>query len=317
MERQQGAQDTELARRYLEQWATAVEQALDGFLPGEGEPPAPVLHRAMRYATLGGGKRLRAALALAACEAVGAGARRAMPVACAVELLHAYSLIHDDLPAMDDDDWRRGKPACHRAFGEGLAILAGDALQSLAFELLARLPELVGVAAATALAVAEELGRAVGSRGMAGGQALDLLSEGTPPEPATVQTIHAGKTAALMAAAVVAGALVGIDRGKAALEDPRLHVLRRFGQLLGMAFQGADDLLDELADPAATGKGVGRDRRRGKATLPAAVGLQQARRQVLAWAEQAESALQELEEGPARAVLAQLARLVVARVPVV
>ena len=301
-----------LAAAYLSRWAPQVEQTLGRLLPPEGELPQ-TLHRAMRYATLGGGKRLRAALAVAGCETVQGDPQRALPVAAALEMIHAYSLVHDDLPAMDDDDWRRGKPSCHRAFGEAMAILAGDALQSLAFEVLARLPQLTGVQAATALAICGELAEAVGSRGMAGGQAEDLLAEGQPAEPARVASIHARKTARLMAASLVCGGLVGLDAGAQALQDPRIEGMRRYGLALGLAFQVVDDVLDEVGDPGRTGKGVGRDRRRGKATFPAAVGVAASLHRAQELAAQAHQALQELGDVPTADLLGAMVALVVHR----
>ena len=302
----------ELGAAYLARWAEEVERALDRLLPPEAEPPQ-MLHRAMRYAALGGGKRLRAALAVAGCEAVGGSPSRAVPLAAALEMIHAYSLVHDDLPAMDDDDWRRGKLSCHRAFGEGMAILAGDALQSLAFEVLARLPQLAGVSAATALAVTQEVAAAVGSRGMAGGQAEDLLAEGQPAEESRVLFIHGRKTAALITASLVCGGLTGLDAGPAGREDGRVQALERYGRALGLAFQVVDDILDEVGDPGRTGKGVGRDRRRGKATFPAAVGLEASRRRVEYLVGQALEALAPLGTAPASDVLAALTQLVARR----
>ena len=306
------AAGAELAAAYLARWAGEVEKTLDRLLPPEAEPPQ-VLHRAMRYSALGGGKRLRAALAVAGCEAVGGSSSRALPLAAALEMIHAYSLIHDDLPAMDDDDWRRGKPSCHRAFGEGMAILAGDALQSLAFEVLGRLAELAGVGCQTALAVTAEVAAAVGSRGMAGGQAEDLLAEGQPAEEARVLSIHSRKTAALIAASLVCGGLLGLDAGPAGRQDVRVQALERYGRALGLAFQVVDDILDEVGDPDRTGKGVGRDRRRRKATFPAAVGLQASRRRVESLVAQALEALTPLAGSPAAPVLAGLAELVARR----
>ena len=304
--------DVDRAAAYLSRWAGQVEAELDRLLPPEEDPPQ-LLHRAMRYSALGGGKRLRAVLAVAGCEAVGGSPSRALPLAAALEMVHAYSLIHDDLPAMDDDDWRRGKPSCHRAFGEAMAILAGDALQSLAFEVLARLPELAGVTAATALAVTGELARAIGSRGMAGGQAEDLLAEGQPAEEARVVSIHSRKTGALISAALVCGGLVGLDAGSAGRHDQRVQALERYGQALGLAFQVVDDILDEVGDPDRTGKGVGRDRRRHKATFPAAVGLEASRRRVQSLVGQALQALTPFNGQPAAEVLAGLTELVARR----
>ncbi|MBE3598144.1 MAG: polyprenyl synthetase family protein [Limnochordaceae bacterium] len=236
---------------YLERWAPPVDGELDRLLPAESEEPS-VLHRAMRYSTLAPGKRVRGVMAVAACEATGGEPRSALPLAAALEMIHTYSLIHDDLPAMDDDDWRRGQPSCHRAFGEGTAILAGDALQSLAFEVLASLPERSGVSAQTALAIVHQVALAVGSRGMAGGQAEDLQAMGETGGPVPAErlwSIHRRKTAALLRASVVAGGLLGVDGGPQALDGAVVRALGEFGEAVGRAFQIIDDVLDVEADP--------------------------------------------------------------------
>jgi geranylgeranyl diphosphate synthase, type II len=213
---------------YLRKQAACIEAALEAALPPAAEPPVP-LHEAMRYSVFSGGKRLRPILCLAAAEACGATAP-AMPAAVAVELLHTYTLIHDDLPCMDDDDIRRGKPTVHRAFGEAVAVLAGDALQALAFEQAAAGP--------VPAALVGELARAAGSRGVVGGQAADLAAAGRAPAPAEIDYIHRNKTAALFRAALRLGAL-------AADGDPKaLHALSDYGENIGLAFQITDDLLD-------------------------------------------------------------------------
>lgn len=247
-----------------------VEAALAALFPIDPAHPHRLIE-AIRYSLLGGGKRLRPLLALAACEAVGGDAEAAMPVACAVEMIHAYSLVHDDLPGMDDDALRRGRPTVHVAFGEGVAILAGDALLTEAFAELAR-------AARQArrpqrlLQAAAEIAEAAGARGMVGGQAADLAAEGTTADLALVEFIHVRKTGALLLAAVRAGALVGGAR------PAQLRRLTRYGECLGLAFQIADDVLDAEAPSERTGKAEGRDRERGKATFPAVLGLPAAKR---------------------------------------
>ncbi|MFE8072753.1 (2E,6E)-farnesyl diphosphate synthase [Marinobacteraceae bacterium S3BR75-40.1] len=227
------------------------------------------LHEAMRYSVLGGGKRLRAALVLATAEAFGADDGQAEAPASAVELIHAYSLIHDDLPAMDDDDLRRGQPTCHIAFGEAPAILAGDALQALAFELLTEAP---GVAAPQRLAMVRELSRASGADGMVGGQMLDLAAAGQAFTREHLERIHRKKTGALIEASLILGAL-----SAPVSQETDLTALRRFGRLIGLAFQVQDDILDVEASTEVLGKQQGADAERGKATYPALMGLEAAR----------------------------------------
>jgi farnesyl diphosphate synthase len=229
------------------------------------------LRRAMEYAVLGGGKRLRPQLAYAAAEAVGGDYAAADIAACAVELIHAYSLIHDDLPAMDDDVLRRGKPTCHVAFGEALAILAGDALQALAFELIAVSPHL-STGHGTRLHMLRELARACGAQGMVGGQAIDIAATGTVLDEQSLGHMHALKTGALITASVVLGAL------STNLASPeRLETLRRFARFTGLAFQIRDDILDVEADSAISGKQQGKDARRNKPTYTSILGLAGAR----------------------------------------
>jgi geranylgeranyl diphosphate synthase type II len=241
----------------------SVERELDRLLPREDEPPETI-HRAMRYSVFPGGKRLRPGLALLVAETLGIPERAALPSACALEMIHAFSLIHDDLPAMDDDDLRRGRPTSHRVFGEAVAILAGDALSTLAFEVLAReTPDRSTVAALVA-----ELANASGTRGMIGGQMLDLLAEGRPPDQALVDRIHLKKTAALIRAAATMPAIAG------GAPPSTCAMLARFGELVGWAFQIVDDVLDETSSAEALGKGSHKDRERGKMTYPAAIGLE-------------------------------------------
>ena len=237
-------------------------------------PPArttpPRLHQAMRYGALSPGKRLRPLLVLAACDAVGGDWRRALPAAAAVECAHAFSLIHDDLPAMDDDDFRRGRPTTHRRYGEALGILAGDALLARAFEELARLAER-GVPAARAARAVRWLAAACGSRELVGGQALDLAAEGRRTDGLAVRDIHRRKTGALIACSLQLGALVG-GAGAA-----RVGELGALGRRLGLAFQIHDDLLNRGSSLRRLGKRAGTDAARRKATYPRAVGEQRAR----------------------------------------
>lgn len=248
---------------YLKNRAEEVNQALDRLMPPADEPPAK-LYEAMRYSLFAGGKRLRPILCLTACEACGGTAQQAIDAACAVEILHTYTLIHDDLPAMDDDRLRRGKPTCHIQFNEATAILAGDALLTLAFELLAGVPD-------TGSSLALELARAAGSRGVIGGQAADLDAEGKKPDADTVDYIHRHKTAALIRAALVMGGLC------ACADNRELEQLGRCGEDAGLAFQIADDLLDETATEEELGKDIGSDRENEKMTWIAVHGADAAR----------------------------------------
>jgi geranylgeranyl diphosphate synthase, type II len=258
-------------KQYLERRRRRVDEALDRWVAGEEEFPAEV-HRAMRYSLFAGGKRLRPILALAAAEAAGGKAAEAMPVACALELIHTYSLIHDDLPAMDDDDLRRGRPTSHRVFGEATAILAGDALLTEAFRLMARQDLMKSVSAPRRLRAIYLVAAGSGSRGMVGGQAVDIASEGKAISAETLEYIHSRKTGALIEAAVSAGAVVGGG-------SPReVSALEEYGRKTGLAFQIIDDLLDVQGDPSKMGKAAGKDRARGKATYPAFFGIADSRR---------------------------------------
>jgi len=259
-------------KKYLKECCLLVDEALDRFLPAADELPVS-LHKSMRYSVFAGGKRVRPILLLAACEAVGGDIKRAMPAACAMELIHTYSLIHDDLPAMDDDDFRRGNPTNHKVFGDAIAILAGDALLTEAFILLSD-PDFAGdKAAGVLLPVIHEISRCAGSRGMVGGQVVDMESEGKHDiDMATVQYIHTHKTGALIKASVKAGALLGDAN------DAGLAAMTRYGEAIGLAFQIADDILDIEGTTEEIGKDAGSDEERGKATYPAVVGIVEAKR---------------------------------------
>ena len=261
----------------IDAWLDARRLEVDGALetvlpPAEG--PAGTVARAMRYAVFGGGKRLRPILALAAYEGFGGAGEAALAPACALELVHTYSLVHDDLPAMDDDDLRRGRPTTHRAFGEAVAILAGDALLTLAFEVLATRPDGPAAAARRAAAVAV-VARASGHAGMVGGQMADLEAEGRSPSREGLDWIHRHKTGALFSAAAELGAL---HAGATAEE---CAAMARFGAALGLAFQVQDDVLDRTADALALGKTPGKDERSGKATYPALLGLDASRAEAM------------------------------------
>lgn len=278
-----------------------VETALAERLPRDGVAPAS-LHEAMRYAVLGGGKRMRPLLVYAAGETLGVGPERLDPVACAVEMIHAYSLVHDDLPAMDDDELRRGRPTCHVAYGEATAILAGDALQALAFEVLGGgpLPE------AVRLRQVVELASACGSRGMAGGQQIDLEAVGRTLDHHALETMHTLKTGALIRASVRLAALAAGATGAA-----HMDTLTRFGHHVGLAFQVHDDVLDESGSTEALGKTSGADRAREKPTYAAVLGLDAARRHAR---ELVEDALEDLAAFGAEAdLLRHLARYAVER----
>jgi geranylgeranyl pyrophosphate synthase len=255
---------------FLARVRARIESALDRRLPLVNTEPQR-LHAAMRYVTLGGGKRLRAALVIATGEALGAPPDVLDVPACALELVHAYSLVHDDLPAMDNDDLRRGKPTCHKAFDEATAILAGDALQTLAFELLASDPAL-RIDPAQRLAMLTRLAQASGAAGMAGGQAIDLGAVGRPMALADVTDMHARKTGALIRASVALGALSVPN-----IDAARLARLDAYACAIGLAFQITDDILDVEGDTVTLGKPQGSDQKHAKPTYPALLGLDRAR----------------------------------------
>jgi geranylgeranyl diphosphate synthase type II len=266
-----------------------VEDALDRFLPAVDPTAAAAcparLAEAMRYSVQAGGKRLRPALCLLAAEACGADPARALPAACALELVHTYSLIHDDLPAMDDDDLRRGRPTCHRAFDEATAILAGDGLLTLAFEIIVRHTTPPEAAAGCVRALAE----GAGPEGMVGGQMADLQAEGrTDATPEALEAIHRRKTGALLRAALRMGGIV------AGAPESVLQALDTYGRAVGLAFQIIDDLLDVQGDEARLGKRVGKDSDLGKWTYPALLGLDGSRAKARQLAEEAVAALEPL-----------------------
>ena len=267
-------------------WRDRVEAKLDEILPGAETAPER-LHQAMRYATLGEAKRFRAALVYATGESLGGDVAVLDVPACAVELVHAFSLVHDDLPAMDDDDLRRGQPSCHIAFDEATAILAGDALQTLAFESIVGCPHSL-LDNTARLRMSTELARAVGSRGMAGGQTLDLAANEVAPVRQALDTLHRMKTGALICASVTLGAI-------AANVDPSsLPALQQYANAVGLGFQIADDILDELSDAAALGRTQGKDRMLGKTTYLTLLGEANARAAATQQCSEANTALQGL-----------------------
>jgi farnesyl diphosphate synthase len=250
----------------LEAWRVRMEGALAARLPESDVIPAR-LHEAMRYSVLGGGKRIRPALVFATARAVGLSEDDVEAVACAIELVHVYSLVHDDLPAMDDDDMRRGRPTCHKAYDEATALLVGDALQPLAFQLLVRDPKLPS-SPAIRLKLIDSLAEAVGTFGMAGGQAIDLAAQGTRLDIGEVEDMHARKTGAVIRASVLMAAECAPPL------DPKLYAaLSRFANAVGLAFQIQDDLLDVTGDAAMLGKATGADSERAKPTHPAIIGI--------------------------------------------
>jgi geranylgeranyl diphosphate synthase type II len=255
---------------YLSSHRALADKALDEMLPTE-DNEAVVLYRAMRYSLFAGGKRIRPILAMAAAQAVGGRAEAVLPVAVSVECIHTYSLIHDDLPAMDDDDLRRGKPALHKAFGEAVAILAGDALLAFAFEVLSSPAATRIYPRDRLLAVIHELAVAAGCRKLIAGQIVDVTSEGRPARKETVDFIIRGKTVALIRASLTCGAMLGGG------DSDQVRVLGRFGDDLGAVFQIRDDLLDLEGDSSKLGKAVRKDERRGKATYPNLVGKDEAK----------------------------------------
>ena len=255
--------------RWMEAQQERIEGVLDALLPGATLAPRQ-LHEAMRYAVLGGGKRVRPLLAYAAGHAVMANPEHLDRAAAAVELIHAYSLVHDDLPCMDDDTLRRGKPTCHVAYGEATALLVGDALQSLAYQTLAEQP--IAPAAGAQLEMVRVLAAAAGSRGMAGGQAIDLASVGRELSLPELEHMHIHKTGELIRAAVVLGAHCG-----PAPDPERVVRLDRFAKFAGLAFQVVDDVLDAQSDTATLGKTAGKDARQNKPTYVSLLGLTRAR----------------------------------------
>jgi len=250
---------------------TLVDAALDRRLPPADEPP-PTIHEAMRYSVFAGGKRLRPMLALFGCEAVGGKLEDAMPAAVALELIHTYSLVHDDLPAMDDDDFRRGRPTCHKVYGEAVAVLAGDALLTHAFQVLAD-PTATDVPAARRLQIVAEISAAAGSLGMVGGQTMDIQAEGKALDPTALLTLHSKKTGALLRASLRVGGLAG------GADDAAMASLTRYGERLGLAFQIVDDILDIEGSSVEMGKTAGSDMRKHKATYPAVFGLEASRQE--------------------------------------
>lgn len=279
----------------------AVDAALETLLPPETTVPVSI-HRAMRYSVFAGGKRIRPILCLETARIFAKDLDAVIPAACALEFIHTYSLIHDDLPALDNDDLRRGKPTCHKVFGEAIAILTGDALLTLAFQTLSSAP----IEPARRVRVIAEIGTAAGTvNGMVGGQVADLEAEGKPIAANALEYIHRSKTAALIRASIVAGAIAGGG------SDGDVERLRRFGENIGWAFQVVDDILDQEESSAALGKTAGKDQAQQKATYPALYGLDKSREIAADLESKALGELDHYGEGATR--LRQLAEFLVAR----
>ncbi len=255
---------------YLADQKVVVDAAIDRLIPAEDSYPEP-LHQAMRYSLFAGGKRIRPILTMVAADVVGGDSNSALPIAVAIECVHTYTLIHDDLPAMDDDDLRRGKPTLHKVYGEAVAILAGDALLNLAFEIMVSESTLRTCRHDRLLRVLNCLSRASGSLGLIAGQVVDILSEGQKVGSAQIDYIMRKKTARLFSASLECGAIVG---GGSISEVERLSL---FGEKLGVAFQIRDDILDHEGSSTELGKSVGKDMHRGKATYPAMIGIGQSK----------------------------------------
>jgi geranylgeranyl diphosphate synthase type II len=289
--------------RYLKERAAAVDEALERVLPAETDPPQTI-HKAMRYSVFAGGKRLRPVLVIAGAEAVGGTMERVMPTACAMELIHTYSLVHDDLPAMDNDDFRRGVPTNHKVFGEAMAILAGDGLLTMAFGLIAENFAAEGAASGLRQVVAD-VAEAAGTRGMVGGQVADIEAEGRQITAEALDFIHLHKTAALIRTSLRIGAVIS------GATPAQVQALSAAGGALGLAFQIVDDLLDVEGTTEQLGKTAGKDQAQQKATYPAVHGLSASRVRAQALIEGAEAALRPL--GPPAEPIRALGRFILER----
>jgi len=290
---------------YLQKKKVIVDRSLEKLVPPAKTFPSAV-HEAMRYSLFAGGKRVRPLLAIASAEALGASVAGLLPIAGSLELIHTYSLIHDDLPAMDDDDLRRGRPTCHKVYGEAIAILAGDGLLNMAFEVLSDPRRLKAVPAARMLTIIRELSIASGVFGMVGGQVVDIQSEGKDVDFPTLEYIHTHKTGALIRASVRMGALYA-RAGKR-----QYAALSRYGEMVGLAFQIADDILDLTGTQEELGKDVGSDLKKDKKTFPSFYGLDESRRRAVEVADKAVASLQGF--GRAADPLRELAKYIVQRV---
>ncbi|HWR73966.1 MAG TPA: farnesyl diphosphate synthase [Nitrospirota bacterium] len=292
-------------KAYLNSRKGMVDKALESLVPPPKTFP-PKVFEAIRYSLFAGGKRVRPILAVAAAEALGAQIIGLLPIAASLELIHTYSLIHDDLPAMDNDDFRRGRPTCHKVYGDAIAILAGDGLLTMAFEALSDPRRLSSISAKRLLAVIREIATASGVHGMVGGQVVDMESEGREIDLPTLEYIHTRKTGALIRAAVRAGAFY------ARASEKRLKALTRYGEMTGLAFQIADDILDITGTQEVLGKDIGSDLKKGKKTFPAVYGVEDSRRRAK---EVVDHALEALKDFDRKAdPLRELAKYIITRV---
>jgi geranylgeranyl diphosphate synthase, type II len=279
-------------RAYLRSRQIEIDRTLDRYLPKANSKPA-TLHKAMRYSLFAGGKRLRPILCLAAAEACRGSIRNTLPLACALECIHTYSLVHDDLPSMDDDDFRRGRPTCHKVFGDGVAVLAGDALLTVAFEIVSKARPAPRYAMATLL---REIAIAAGSQKLIAGQVADLEAEGRKASREELRYIHENKTAAILTASVRLGAM------SANADSKKLNAITNFGRGLGLAFQIIDDILDVTQTSEMLGKSAGKDIAAKKATYPAVIGLEKSRAEARRLTRKAHGALSIFRGGEAEAL---------------
>ena len=291
-------------KTYLAKKKDIVDKSLEKLVPPSTAFP-PSVHEAIRYSLFAGGKRVRPILVIAAAEALGASTADLLPFAGALELIHTYSLIHDDLPAMDDDDFRRGRATCHKVYGETIAILAGDGLLNLAFEVLSDSRRLKAVSAQRLVAIIKEISTASGVYGMVGGQVVDIESEGKEIDFPTLEYIHTHKTGALIRASVRTGALY------AKASKKQFSALTHYGELVGLAFQIVDDILDITGSREETGKDEGSDLKKGKQTFPSFYGLDESRRRAVEVSDRAVLALKDF--GRKADPLRELAKYIVNR----
>ncbi len=289
-------------KTYLQEKADMVEEGLEQYLHDENIPEP--LKEAVRYSLFAGGKRIRPIILLATMEAFGEECRRGLPAACAVEMLHTYSLIHDDLPAMDDDDMRRGKPSNHKVFGEAIAILAGDGLLTHAFETLSELMEM-GFPPEKVVCLIRELSQYAGIRGMVGGQAADLLGENRRLSLEELQFIHRHKTGDMIVFCLRAGAILSD------VDDKKLEAITRFGHQIGLAFQIHDDILDVVGETEKLGKKAGSDEAKNKSTYPAMIGLDRSREKLSLLIAEANESLR--QAGLENSRLAEIADYIITR----